>query len=101
MQFDGRRLSAILSHQPEPVDVFDHRSSPVATVSAEQALGLCAGGATYVGIGNKRRIRYIRRLSGALPPDWMLRVANTVQRIRDANGKIIAPRPHIEHRTAR
>jgi hypothetical protein len=65
MQFKGVELAAILESQAEPVGVFD--DSGLFREDAEPAIALkiaCDG--QFVGIGHRKRIRYIRPASTRL-----------------------------------
>lgn len=68
MQFHGSQLNTIIAKQTVPVDVNDSQGFRCVTLQPAAALDLVARG-EYVGIGHKRRIRYIRPLNGAIYGD--------------------------------
>jgi hypothetical protein len=63
MQFEGDDLCRILNGQAETVEVYGSdgflRGDLPAAITARMTLS------AYVGVGNRRRIRYIRPLDGA------------------------------------
>jgi hypothetical protein len=62
MQFDGKSLIEILHKTDGPIDVRDEAGSRRYAVPRRVALALAERG-DYVGVGNLRRIRYMRPLA--------------------------------------
>ena len=96
MQFDGPRLIDILGDQSEDVGVKSGSYGIVAVVSPSEALQLAETG-LYFGVGNKRRIRFLRRVGASAVLNAGSR---TTQRIRNEAGAVCAAPFHIEHRHA-
>ncbi len=93
MEFSGPQLSAILERQAPAVAVFNL----AGVCTGEVAPGMAAKIATegrYVGIGHKKRIRYIRPAQCGL---W--HGHRTTERLRGEGGQIIAP-PWIQKHVA-
>jgi hypothetical protein len=90
----GDQLKAILKQQRESVELRNRHSRPLTHFTPAQALRLVQAGA-FVGVGNMRRIRYIR-------PDVPVPVGHrgrySTRRIRNDEGVIIAPDFHLEHK---
>lgn len=97
MQFSGQQLGTILQQQGAEVAVYDAHGSFRGNVSPHAAVRIIAE-REYVGIGNKRRIRYIRPLWGTMSPEALRNGSRTTRRIRNDHGVIIAPRLHVEHK---
>jgi len=97
MQFSGQQLGAILNQQGAEVAVYDAHGSFRGNVGPHAAVRIIAE-REYVGIGNKRRIRYIRPLWGAASLAALRNGSRTTCRVRNDDGVIIAPRPHVEHK---
>ena len=62
MQFEGAELEAILLRQAAPVSVFGLNGTVVNIVPGGVAakIAVVDGNAAFVGIGHRKRIRYIR-----------------------------------------
>jgi hypothetical protein len=97
MQFSGEQLDAILKQQIVEVAVYDGQGFFRGNVRPLAATRMIAG-RDYVGIGNKRRIRYIRPLWAAGSLSDLSNGSRTTCRVRNDSGIIIAPRPYVEHR---
>jgi hypothetical protein len=98
MQFSGKQLDTILKQQSVEVAVYDGQGFLKGKVRPLAAMRLTER-CEYVGIGNKRRIRYIRPLWGAGSLGDLNNASCTTCRIRNDLGVIIASRPHLEHKT--
>lgn len=59
MEFSGGQLEAILREQTIAVDLFDEVGNKRINISARYAAEVVMSG-QYVGIGHKKRIRYVR-----------------------------------------
>lgn len=97
MRFFGEELLRILCEQQQPVMVCDAAGVPFKTVHPKEAV-LSFAISQFVGIGNRRRIRYIQAVSPSVWGAGWRGGSRTTQRIRNEQGVIIAPRPYIEHR---
>lgn len=97
MQFSGEQLNAILKQQTAEVAVYDGQGFLRGNVRPLAATRMIAEH-EYVGIGSKRRIRYIRPLWAAGSLCDLNNGSRTTCRIRNDSGVIIAPRPYVEHR---
>lgn len=97
MQFSGEQLDAILKQQIVEVAVYDVQGFFRGNVRPLAATRIIAE-REYVGIGNKRRIRYIRPLGAAGSLGDLNNGSRTTCRVRNDSGVIIAPRLHVEHR---
>jgi hypothetical protein len=62
VQFDGKSLLGILEHAENAIDLRDENGGLRGPISQRLALKLAESG-SYVGIGNLRRIRYLRPLT--------------------------------------
>ncbi len=62
MQFEGPELENILRRQVVPVHVQDSRFHDRGTIGKQEALQLVRSG-LYVGVGNRKRIRFLRPLN--------------------------------------
>jgi hypothetical protein len=97
MQFSGEQLSAILTQQNAEVAIYDGQGFFRGNVRASAAVRMI-GEREFVGIGNKRRIRYLRPLWAASHLSDLNHASRTTCRIRNDGGVIIAPRPYVEHK---
>jgi hypothetical protein len=92
MQFEGDQLISILRQQVHEVQIRNQASYRVGTVSKDRAMQIAQAG-NFVGIGHAKRILYLRPME----PEFHLH-QNTVRRIRNERGEIVAPKLHVEHR---
>lgn len=82
MQFSGQQLEAILSTQDEEVEVYDSEGFLRGQVRPRVAVRItCAG--NYVGIGNRRRIRYLRPLNAVFDLRRLHDASRTTRRVRN------------------
>jgi hypothetical protein len=83
MQFEGEQLLAILNTSCEiAVEIHNAAGRVVGTVALKTALVLAASG-QYVGVGNKRRIHYLRPLTQIYA---LNRGSQTTVRMSDSGG---------------
>jgi hypothetical protein len=98
MQFEGSALTAILTSQYETVSIHNRFGYAERDVQPMKALWFTEHG-SWVGIGNRRRIRYLR------PRTTLFRLSagsQTTERVRNDWGVIIgAPRSGVCHRAGR
>ena len=94
MHITGDQLKAILKQQGESVELRNRHSRRLCDFTPAEALRIVGPG-RFIGVGNMRRIRYIR-------PDVPVPVGHrgrySTRRIRNDNGVIIAPDFHLEHK---
>jgi hypothetical protein len=98
MQFEGEELRGILNQQSDLVAIHDRcgfpRGEALEPLLAIKSVGLDL----YVGVGNRRRIRYLRPLADAARPPWR-GGSHTTERIRNDWGVIIgAPNSGLQHK---
>jgi hypothetical protein len=96
MQFDGEELRQILKRQTEGVEVYDAagfaRGELAAALAARMALS------AYVGVGNRRRIRYLRPLKGASDPNDLHNGSRTTTRVKGTLDQFLGCELMREHR---
>jgi hypothetical protein len=94
--FDGQELRAVLGTTDNEIELRNQHGRCQRTVSSEEALALDLD--LFVGIGNRRRIRFLRlrTLQYALNAG-----SRTTQRLKNAAGNHIAHPLIREHRQAR
>ena len=104
MQFSREQLDAILRQQIAEVGVYDGQGFLRGNVRPLVATRIIAAG-EYVGIGNKRRIRYIRPLGAAGSLAELSNASRTTRSIRGdgssryGNGQLLGqPQSHQEHK---
>lgn len=97
MQLEAREAVQILQGQACAVEVKDDGGFVRGTVSpATAAFKIEAG--THVGVGNRKRIRFIRPLGSTMTLAALRNGSRTVRRITGSLNQIIAPHWVIEHR---
>lgn len=97
MHITGPQLMLVLGRQQERVEVRDARSFPIGTVGPAQAARLVQG-RNFAGIGNLRRIRYIRPADCGITIGILHGASRTMQRVKNDSGVIIAPDYVLEHK---
>lgn len=97
MQVAGDQLRKILEQQEQDVMVYDSRSFSRGSVRPTVALKLI-GAASYVGIGNGRRIRALRPLNGNMTIEQLHQASRLIRRPRNERGVLFAPDWVVEHR---
>jgi len=97
MQVSGDQLRRILEQQEHEVAVYDSRSFSRGTVRPKVALKLISA-ASYVGIGNGKRIRAIRPLNGNMTIGQLHQASHRTRRPRNERGVLFAPDWVLEHR---
>ena len=95
MQFQGERLIEVLRSQEDgAVEIRSYSGRLRGDVSVAEAVRL-AGGDCYVGVGNRRRIRYLRPL---LERSALRAGSVFVRRLQNESAMHIAPPWIVEHR---
>jgi hypothetical protein len=90
MQLTGPQLTETLKAHNGAVEVRNAQSFRVGEVSTAKALELVAGG-RFIGIGNRRRILFLRPQLQPQVAGWRGSSLAQTQRIRNERGEIIAP----------
>ena len=98
MQFDGDVLLTILKSQTEPVEVYDSGGFLRGDLAAVTAAGMSLG--AYVGVGNRRRIRYLRPLKAAGSVEDLQNGSRTTSRLSGENGVHLGGQWLRQHRHA-
>jgi hypothetical protein len=99
VQFENKQLVTILERQAGEVDVYDACGNLRGRVAPGIAARISNNG-QFVGVGNSRRIRYVRSLGSAISCGALQNASRTTRRIRNDAGIIIAARPLVEHKPA-
>src|SRR3990170_68722 len=97
MQFAGQQLEAILSVQDRAVAVYDSDGFLRDEVRPKTAVRIAAAG-NYVGIGNRRRIRYLRPLNGTFDLRRLHDASRTTRRVTNDEGQLIGGPWFREHK---
>jgi hypothetical protein len=97
VQFENNQLVTILKRQFEEVDVYDACGNLRGSVAPGIAARISSNG-QFVGVGNSRRIRYVRPLGSAISCAALQNASRTTRRIRNDAGIVIAARPLVEHK---
>lgn len=94
MLFEGEELRTLIAKTPSPIELRNERGQLHRTITNDEALALDLS--LYFGIGNRRRIRFLRRRPG----QFELNIGSrTTRRLTSTSGEHIA-HPHIkQHRT--
>ena len=90
MRMTGSKLAEVLKFQGGTVEVRDAQSFRLGAITVDQALHLAESG-RYVGIGNRRRVLFIRPELRPSAIGWKGSNRTQTQRIRNHRGEIIAP----------
>jgi len=96
MLFDSQELRAVLGITPNAIELRDEHGRCHRIVSKNEALELDLD--LFVGIGNRRRIRFLRSRAQRFSLNSGSR---TTQRLKDASGANIAHPLIREHRQTR
>lgn len=97
MQLEAREAVQILQGQDCAVEVKDDGGFVRGTITpASAAFKIEAG--THVGVGNRRRVRFIRPLGSTMTLAALRNASRTVRRVTGAQHQIIAPHWVVEHR---
>jgi hypothetical protein len=96
MLFDDQDLRAVLSITENPIEIRNDHGRCPRIISRDEALALDLD--LFIGIGNRRRIRFLRLRTQRFALNAGSR---TTQRPKDAGGKYIAHPLIREHRLAR
>jgi hypothetical protein len=89
MELRLSKVVEVLRTQDGPVEVRNSRSFPVGKVSISRALELVAAG--FIGIGNRRRVLFLRPELRPEAVGWRGSSRTQTQRIRNDRDEIIAP----------
>ena len=89
MQLRLPEVADVLKVQDGPVEVRNNRSFRVGEVPIKRALELVAAG--FIGIGNWRRVLFLRPELQSKVTGWRGSSRTQTQRIRNDRGEIIAP----------
>jgi hypothetical protein len=96
MQFEGSVLLEILNRQIEPVEVYDSggvlQPRKLAPKTAARMSGL------YFGVGNRRRVRYLRPVNGAGSVKDLNNGSHTTMRLRGPGRSLLGGKWLREHR---
>ena len=98
MQFDGEDLRGMLNQQADLVAIHDRSGRPrgeaIEPLLAIKSMNL----ELYVGVGNRRRIRYLRPVADVARHQWC-GGSHTTERRRDDWGVITgAPKSGLQHK---
>jgi hypothetical protein len=96
LQFYGDELKQILRFQDKPVEVYDSGGFLRGEISGALAARMMLD--AYVGIGNRRRIRYLRPLSTACELSDLRNGSRTTKRVRGNSGQFLGGHTLREHR---
>lgn len=97
MQLEASEAVRILRGQDCAIELKDEGGFVCGTVTpASAAFRIEAG--THVGVGNRRRIRFIRPLGSTMSLAALRNGSRTVRRVTGAQHQIIAPHWIVEHR---
>ena len=96
MLFDGQELREILGRTPNEIELRNEYGRCCRILSSVEALTLDL--ALFVGIGNRRRIRFLRRRTQKFAANAG---SHTTQRLKDEAGVNIAHPLVREHRPVR
>jgi hypothetical protein len=97
VQFQGKALQKVLNITPSAVEIRDIKGHLIGKMSAEAILRKFSAEQWqfWVGVGNRRRIRYLRPLTAR----YKLNAGSaTTTRVRNDSGLIMAPNFIVEHR---
>jgi hypothetical protein len=96
MLFDGPELQEVLGRSGDEIELRNEYGRRTRILSRDEALALDPG--LFVGIGNRRRIRFLRPLTHR----WALNAGSrTTQRLTDGQGVYIAHPLIREHKAIR
>ena len=96
MLFDGQELRAVLGNTENQIELRNEHGRCQRLISRDDALALDLD--LFIGIGNRRRIRFLRLRSQT----FLLNAGSrTTQRLKDASGINIAHPLIREHRQVR
>ena len=95
MQFDGDALAGILAQQKQDVALRDANGYTCGDIPAALALRMVEHD-LYFGIGNRRRIRYLRPCAQSRR-DWC-GGSHTTRRMKDASGVVFSAPLIREHK---
>ena len=93
MLFDGQELREIISRTPGAIELRNEHGRRCRSVSSTEALGLDLE--VFVGIGNRRRIRFLRSRTQVYIPNAG---SHTTRRLKSEAGVNIAHPLVREHR---
>ena len=96
MLFDGQELRAVLGNTENAIELRNEHGGCHRVVSKDEALSLDLD--LFIGIGNRRRIRFLRLRTQRFSLNAGSR---TTQRLKDASGTNIAHPLIREHRQTR
>jgi expansin (peptidoglycan-binding protein) len=96
MILSGNELIEVLKRSQGPIKLKNEANRTVRMMSASQALDL--GTDMFVGVGNRKRIRWIRPVTTSVT---LNRGSVTTERIKNADGQHIAHPQIREHRPIR
>lgn len=96
MLFDGQELRAVLGNTQKAIELRNENGRCHRIISRDEALALDLD--LFIGIGNGRRIRFLRLRTQRFTLNAGSR---TTQRLKDASGKRIAHPLIREHRPFR
>jgi hypothetical protein len=96
MLFDGQELSEIISRTPNEIELRNQQGRCCRMLSSTEALALDLD--LFIGIGNRRRIRFLRRRSEKFAVNAG---SHTTQRLKGEAGANIAHPLVREHRPIR
>ena len=97
MQFAGGQLATILNAQNQEVEVYDSEGFLRGEVRPQIAVRIASRG-NYVGVGNRRRIRYLRPLDGVFDIRRLHDASRTTRRVKNDRGQLISGPWFREHR---
>ena len=96
MQFYGDELKKILGGQDKSVEVYDSGGFLRGEFSSSVAARMMLQG--YVGVGNRRRIRYLRPLNTAHELSDLRNGSRTTKRAKGDSGQFLGGHTLREHR---
>jgi len=88
MQFAGGQLEEILNGQNQEVEVYDSDGFLRGQVRPRIAVRIASAG-NYVGVGNRRRIHYLRPLNGAFDIRRLHDASRTTRRVRNDQDQFV------------